>query len=59
MFLYMVLLFILFVPGQVFTVPFGKSRSMTVLVHAVAFAFVWHLTHKIVWNFSEQANYML
>ena len=53
------LLFILFTPGQVFTIPGGKSRTTTVLIHAVLFAFVWHLSHKIVWNFGEQANYML
>ena len=47
--LYVVMLFILFVPGVMMTLPSNKSRHV-LLVHALLFALIWTLTHHYVWE---------
>jgi len=46
-----------FVPGMVFTAPGSNSKLTAVAIHAVLFAFVFHVTHKAVVNTCEQVNY--
>jgi len=48
--LYVAALFFVLTPGVVLTVPSGGTRTTVALVHAVVFAVVWMLTHKLVWR---------
>ena len=41
------LLFFVLTPGVLVTIPAGGSRTTVALVHAVVFALVWSLTHKM------------
>ena len=59
MFLYTMLLFILFVPGQVFTIPGGKSKTATVVIHSIAFAITCCMLHRFLWGDMGQINYLL
>lgn len=50
--LYVALLFFIICPGILVTLPTGRSSKLTVaLVHALAFAVVYHFTHKAVWKY--------
>ncbi len=57
MFIYLMLLFIFFTPGMVFTIPGSKSKLSTVAIHAVLFAFVFQVTKKIVVNTCDKIKY--
>ena len=48
--LYVGALFFVLTPGVLVTLPSGGSRITVALVHAVVFAVVWMLTHKLVWR---------
>jgi hypothetical protein len=48
--LYTTILFVLLVPGVIFTIPIKGSKLVTVLLHGVVFAILFHFTHKAVWN---------
>ena len=55
MFVYAFLVFFVLTPGILLSLP-PKSGKMTVaLTHALVFALVWTLTHKLMW----QATYGL
>ena len=45
---YMVVLFMLLTPGVLVNLPPGGSKYVVLATHAVIFAAVWHLTHKVV-----------
>ena len=47
---YAALLFFVLVPGVVVRLPPGGSPMVTALTHAVVFAVVYGLTHKLVWR---------
>ena len=49
MLLYLLVLFMVFVPGQLYTVPL-HNHNLVNLVHALLFVLVWHVTHKFVWG---------
>lgn len=48
--LYTALLFFVLVPGVLVTLPPGGKKTTVALVHAVVFAALYHLTHKMVWR---------
>jgi hypothetical protein len=48
--LYAAVLFFLLTPGVLLSLPPGGSRTTVALTHAVVFAVVWALTHKMVWR---------
>ena len=48
--LYAALLFFVLVPGVVVRLPPGASPLVTAATHAVVFAVVFALTHKLVWR---------
>ena len=48
--LYTALLFFVLVPGVLVTLPPGGKKMTVALVHAVVFAALYHLTHKMVWR---------
>lgn len=48
--LYAAVLFFLLTPGVLLSLPPGGSRTTVALTHAVVFAVVWTLTHKMVWR---------
>jgi hypothetical protein len=50
--LYVAILFILFVPGVLVTLPKHGKKHEVLIVHAILFALIWHFTHKTVWQLS-------
>jgi hypothetical protein len=48
--LYMAVLFFLLTPGVLVRLPPGGSKMAVAATHAVVFALVYHLTHKMVWH---------
>jgi len=48
--LYAAVLFFVLTPGILVSLPPGGSRTTVALTHAVVFALVWSLTHKMVYN---------
>ena len=50
--IYLAALFFLLTPGIVLSLPNGGSKYTVAAVHAVVFALVFHLTHKLAWNLS-------
>jgi hypothetical protein len=45
-----ILLFVLFVPGVLFTIPSKSSRIIVLLTHAVLFGFIDFLIHKSLFS---------
>ncbi len=50
MFLFVALLFFLLTPGILLTVPSGASKTTVAITHAIVFALLFTLTHKMVWD---------
>ena len=50
MFIYAFLLFFVLTPGVLLSLPPKGSKKMVAGVHALVFAIVWSLTHKMVWR---------
>jgi hypothetical protein len=48
--LYAAVLFFVLTPGILVSLPPGGSRTTVALTHAVVFALVWALTHKLVYR---------
>lgn len=48
--LFVVVLFFMLTPGVLFSFPKGGSLLMKAMMHAVIFALIYHLTHKMVWD---------
>lgn len=49
-FLFYVLLFYVLTPGIFLSLPPGGSKHMVAFTHAVVFAIVLALTHRLVWK---------
>ena len=49
--LFVVALFYVMTPGILVTLPKNGSKVTVALTHAVLFALVFHLTHKMVWKY--------
>jgi hypothetical protein len=50
MLLFLALLFFLLTPGVLLSLPSGGSLMAKAAVHAVVFALLYQLTHKMVWR---------
>ena len=50
MLIYIAVLFVVLTPGVLVTLPPGGSKMVVILVHALLFALIYHLTHKIVYR---------
>lgn len=48
--LYVAALFFVLTPGILVSLPPGGKKMTVALVHAVVFAVVYQLTHKMVWR---------
>jgi len=48
---FVAVLFFLLTPGVVLCIPEKSSIYMQAAVHALVFALVYHLTHKMVWKY--------
>ena len=48
--LFVVILFFMLTPGVLFSFPKNGSLLMKAMMHAVLFALIYHLTHKMVWD---------
>jgi hypothetical protein len=48
LFVYVFLLFFVLTPGVLVTLPRKASKMVVAAVHAVIFALIWALTHKLV-----------
>ena len=44
-------LFVVLSPGVFLTLPPGGSKMTVIMVHALVFAVVYSLTHKMVWHY--------
>lgn len=50
--LYVAALFFVLTPGVLLSLPKGGSKLTVAGVHALVFALVFYLTHKMAWNLS-------
>lgn len=50
--IYVALLFVLLLPGTLLRLPPGGGKWTVAFVHGLVFAFVYHLTHRAVWQWS-------
>ena len=48
--LFMAALFFALTPGVLLRLPPGGSKLEVAAVHALVFAVVYHITHKMVWE---------
>jgi hypothetical protein len=48
--LFIAVLFFVLTPGIFLSLPANSSFRMKAMFHAVVFALVYHVTHKMVWN---------
>ena len=48
--LFIAVLFFVLTPGVLLRLPPGGSKLMVAATHAVVFALVYHLTHKMAWK---------
>ena len=55
------LLFFLLTPGVIVRLPFGASRIVVAMTHAVIFTLIWAVAYQTLLNFASQAenSYML
>ncbi len=59
MFVFVALLFFVLTPGIVLTVPSGSSKTTVALTHAVVFAIIFTLTHKMVWDWGVSNGWIV
>lgn len=59
LFVFLVAIFIAFVPGVLITLPPNGSRNMVFLTHGLLFAFVWGLLHSTLSLFASRFNYTI
>jgi hypothetical protein len=45
------LLFFVLTPGILITLPPKGSKVVVAVTHAIVFALLFHLTHKVFWNY--------
>lgn len=53
MILFDAVLFFVLTPGIFVTLPPKAGKKMVAATHAIIFAVVWSLSHKMVWNMSR------
>jgi len=47
-YLYIIILFVIFSPDILFSIPSSKNKWIRVIIHAFLFSIVWLFTHKII-----------
>jgi len=50
MFIYAFLLFFVLTPGILLSLPPKSGKVTVAITHALVFALIWSLTHKMVWH---------
>lgn len=50
MFIYSAFLFFILVPGILIGSAQKGNKYLVAFIHALIFAFLWHLTHKQIWR---------
>jgi hypothetical protein len=50
MFIYAFLLFFVLTPGILVSLPPKSGKITVAITHALVFALIWTLTHKMVWQ---------
>ena len=58
MFVYVFLLFFVLTPGVLVYLPPKAGKMVTAATHALIFALIWTLTHKMVWRLSSSMEGM-
>jgi hypothetical protein len=58
MFIYVFVLFFVLTPGVLVYLPPKSSKMITAATHAVIFALIWTLTHKMVWRLTSRMEGM-
>lgn len=56
LFVFLIVAFVAFVPGILFTLPMKSSRIMVTLAHGILFALTWTLLHKLAVSVSSKLN---
>ena len=56
MFVYLILAFVAFVPGMLFTLPIKGSKLMITFAHGTLFALTWTLLHKTMVTVASKLN---
>ena len=59
LFVFLVVIFIAFVPGVLVTLPPRGSRNMVLLTHGIMFALVWALLHSTLSAVASNFNYKI
>ena len=59
MFVYAFVLFFVLTPGILLSLPPRGSKMMVAATHALVFALIYGLTHKMVWKFSTRMEGMM
>lgn len=59
MFLFVALLFYVMTPGVLLSLPPGGSKTVVAVTHAVVFALLFTLTHKIVWDWGVANGFIM
>ena len=54
--LYITLLFFVLVPGVLITLPIKRDKRTIAAAHALLFAVIWHCTHKLVLQMSNNIS---
>lgn len=54
--IYITLLFFVLVPGVLITLPIKRDKITIAAAHALLFAAIWHFTHKMVWQLSNNIS---
>ena len=56
LFVFLIVAFVAFVPGILFTLPMKSSRIMVTLAHGILFALTWTLLHKLSVSVSSKLD---
>jgi len=59
LFVFLVVIFIAFVPGVLVTLPPRGSRNMVLLTHGILFALVWALLHSTLSAIASNFKYKI
>ena len=59
LFVFLVVLFVAFVPGVLVTLPPRGSRKVILLTHGILFALVWGLLHSTLSAIASRFNYKI
>ena len=55
---YVALLFIILTPGVLLRLPPGGSTITVAIVHSIVFVFLFHFSHKFIWEMTVGSRQM-